>query len=570
MSAAVGTMAPTQPFQLEKTNPSYKTSQDVTNSRPRRCSDDSASASASRSTRPVSPQSSPPINQEEIRGAYRARSIEVIAQAGGDVAAFLEELEVKRKQLDEQIQRYIKQKDREFKIFERDLRPKYRSKPVKQEESAVKDHDEPAISPKGTNEAKSTSNDVSDPCDRDNHTQISNGKTSPDPKAVQKREAELLGLFTPEYLPLLGKESSNPTERSPSAPPQLGSLDSREIPAPDPLLRAHSDSIVVAASPLSPERLRIENRSLSGGLEPIKPLVGVLRAPTGQARLPKKRVSLVVGDEIVIPSDDVSTSQPPPRVTSLPELSGNTSSTISHTRSHSSHADMNTNIVSLQTNPFSNGDQTEETSSGLYQHHNSSASQYPSMPISALSSSLARTSTAGDEDDEFDMESPFTMDDDPTPRDKNPWIEPMPRATDDQTDTGSDFLDHAEQIEDVQLGKMPSPIQSPLTALSTQRSPSTALPTPSVSISKVRTSSSASLQPVSPGFSRPSVTEDPQLLFADQDDITTPEIEDNKSYGSFSQSGSYMDRKGSLGESFMMRNAAEMMRRRKSSGSSGG
>jgi len=506
----------------------------------------------------VSPQSSPPITQEELRGAYRARSIEVIAQAGGDVAAFLEELEFKRKQLDEQIQRYIKQKDREFKIFERDLRPKYRSKPAKQEEAVVKTPDEPAFNPTGTDDAKSTSSDVSGLNSGGTHMQNPNGKRSPDPKSAQKRESELLGLFTPDYLPLLGKESeSNPTERSPSAPPQLVSHETRESPVPDPLLRAHSDSIVVAASPLNPERLRIENRSLSGGLEPIKPLVGVLRGPTGHARLPKKRVSLVVGDEIVIPSDDVSTSQPPPRVTSSLEMSSSTLSTSSRTGTRSSYTDENTNIVSLQANPFANGGQTEETASRLFQHHEPSASQFPIMPISALSSSLARTPAAGDEDDDLDVESPFAMDDDPAPREKSPWIEPMPRVADDQAEMESDFQDHAEQIEDVQLEMTASP-----------GSPRTVLPTPSVSISRVRTSSSASLQPVSPGFSRPSVKEDPQSLFAEPDDVTTPEIEDNKSYGSFSQSGSYMDRKGSLGESFMQRNAAEMMRRRKSGGSS--
>lgn len=563
MSAAVGTMPSSHPLHLEKSKPSYKNSHDVKNSRPRRCSDDMSSTSASRSTRPVSPQQSPPITQEELRGAYRARSIEVISQAGGDVAAFLEELEVKRKQLDEQIQRYIKQKDRDFKIFERDLRTKYRSKPAKQKDAVVENSEEPAYSPTATNDAKSTSKDVSEPNDRDNHVSSPNGKSSPDPKAVQKREAELLGLFTPDYLPLLGKESSNPTERSPSAPPQLGSLDSREIPAPDPLLRAHSDSIVVAASPLSPERLRIENRSLSGGLEPIKPLVGVLRAPTGQARLPKKRVSLVVGDEIVIPSDDVPTSPPPPRVTSLPEMSGNTLKT------QSSHADDTTNNVPLRANSFSSGERIEGLSSRQFQNHDS-PSQHPIMPISALSSSLARTPAVAGEEDDLEMESPFAMDDDPAPREKNPWIEPMPRMVDHEAETDSDFQDRAEQIEDVQLGSSATPIQSPLSTTGTQRSPSSVLPTPSVSISRVRTSSSASLQPVSPGFSRPSVTEDPQFLFADQDDGTTPEIEDNKSYGSFSQSGSYMDRQGSLGESFMMRNAAEMMRRRKSSGSSGG
>ena len=516
--------------------------------------------------RPTSPQSSPPITQEEVRGAFRARSIETIAHAGGDVNAFLEELEAKRKQLDDQIQRYIKQKDREFKLFERDLRPKYRNKPVKQEGNTAKASEESAYNATGTSSLTSSAGRTLDSNQNDDESQVSTDKRATKPKTTHERETELLGLFTPVYLPLLDKES-DPTTRSPSAPAQLVSLEPREQPVPDPLQRAHSDSIVVAASPSNPERLKIEHRSLSGGLEPIKPLVGVLRASTGQARLPKKRVSLVVGDEIVVPSDDVSVSTPPLKDASVPEVSSNVSAMPVQAETQPGNNDENAAVLCAEmTENVSNNDRETEAVPRLFRQNGSPVSKSPTMPISALSSSLAnRPST---EDDDLDMESPFTMDDDPAPRERQPWSDSMLDLPDDEAGPEFDTQDHAEQIEDVQFGVPDSPA-TPSPGASIPKSPRNALSTPSLSISHVRTASSASLQPVSPGFSRPSVKEDPQAFFGNNaEDINTPEIEDNKSYGSFSQSGSYMGRKGSLGESFMQRNAMEMMKRRQSGGNS--
>ncbi|KAG9627471.1 hypothetical protein KCU64_g18282, partial [Aureobasidium melanogenum] len=84
-----------------------------------------------------------------------------------------------------------------------------------------------------------------------------------------------------------------------------------------------------------------------------------------------------------------------------------------------------------------------------------------------------------------------------------------------------------------------------------------------IPIASFGTSSSSSAQPISPGFSRPSVREDPQLPFDDQVPEELPA--QGSLYGSFSRpSYSKQQTSGSLGESFMQRNAEKLMRRRQS------
>jgi hypothetical protein len=104
---------------------------------------------------------------------------------------------------------------------------------------------------------------------------------------------------------------------------------------------------------------------------------------------------------------------------------------------------------------------------------------------------------------------------------------------------------------------------SPASPSDRDTSPVTNAPSLDVPIASFGTSSSSSAQPISPGFSRPSVRQDPQLDLGGEPLEETPAP--GSLYGSFSRpSYSKQQSSGGLGESFMQRNAENLMRRRQS------
>lgn len=113
-------------------------------------------------------------------------------------------------------------------------------------------------------------------------------KTPPDdPKKkkhgrVHKREQELYGLVTPVFLPLLDARESPPTKREPAAP----------APAPPTDMPADAPARERAASEPAkkPRRASLKKKS------------ALRHASTPRNR---KRVSLVVDDQVVLPSDTI-------------------------------------------------------------------------------------------------------------------------------------------------------------------------------------------------------------------------------------------------------------------------
>ena len=158
-----------------------------------------------------------------------------------------------------------------------------------------------------------------------------------------------------------------------------------------------------------------------------------------------------------------------------------------------------------------------------------------------------------DTDRDIELSSPFSMDEDFG--NHHPFDVQVSHIED--IDTGNDSTAESE---------MTLRAESPL-------SPGANIPPPSldqppgleIPVTRIRSASSSSAQPTSPGFSRPSVREDPQFNLAQHNSYVETPIQSSL-YDSFARPSHQQPVVGSLGESFMQKNAEELMRRRKSSG----
>ncbi|KAF2222602.1 hypothetical protein BDZ85DRAFT_130071 [Elsinoe ampelina] len=507
-------------------------------------------------------KSSPSKQQrEEPRGAYRAQSIRAIQEVNGDLDAFLEEVDSKRRQLDEQIHRYIKQKDREFKLFERDARIKYRNAGTGRQPHQSSAGPSKVSSHSTTNgnhtrgehgqDHEHDSLEKQDALQARSQPQVADNGLR-DPQATREREADLLGVFTPSFLPLLStklgedKLPSGPASfPTPAAPTAFAQIQKFIEPG---LYRANSDP--VDEKDAKQTRLKLEKRTSSSGSE-SKNLVSVLKSPAALARTPKrKRVSLVVGDEVVAPSDLVNTAH------------ASHDDQLEHAE-HVERVDFALDRTSPQipehpaeddeekTSPKSVTTSKAFTSNDETSSHTAPRTQRPSM--SGIASALATERKSS-----LKPAPPPT----PPPISKAP-AKPEPDVFNfsDTELAGEDQPDRLpSDVEDVDISPVTTPrpaenIRPPPPASASAKTGIPLRPGPS----KLRTSSSSSSQPISPGFSRPSVRDDP--VFPLGEDVKTPEIEQNEIYGSLGASMSL--RQGSLGESFMERNAEEL---RKSGG----
>ncbi|KAI5259490.1 hypothetical protein E4T42_00288 [Aureobasidium subglaciale] len=470
-----------------------------------------------------SPGSRPP----EGRHAARRRSLEVVAEAQGDVDNFVRELDQKRRQLDDQIHKFIAQKEREFRLYERELRTRYRT---------------PVTTSSQTSGRASPTTAADTPADAAS-TKRDTGSTS---DKGHERESELLGLFTPAYLPLLESRPAGP-ERSPSAPTLSDPAEATAIgPDRQTLQRANTDPAGDNKSHTS--RLGLGPRTPSSGSDPGRGLISALKSPSAGPRLSnKKRVSLIVGDEVVAPSDNVFFSahkepeQHPDLELGAQHIDAQAPAQVVRAEAREETApeppSSNTSAPEVP-QPSPAGLQPGGLSLGF-----ASAARSPTIFKEPLQTN---TSPAGD----LELTSPFSMDE-------------------EFDDTGSSDM-YTMQIEDIDAD-----VDSGLDSESTLRaaspaslgdedvSPAGHSPIPDLPIASLGTSSSSSAQPISPGFSRPSVRDDPQL------DLSSPMPEEMPAqgslYGSFSRpSYSKQQTSGSLGESFMQRNAEKLMRRRQS------
>jgi hypothetical protein len=471
---------------------------------------------------------SPSPRPNEGRQASRRRSLEVVAGAQGDVDGFLKELDQKRRQLDDQIHKFIAQKEREFKLHERELRTRYRSPTAPSTQSLG-------------NASPTTTTPTAQPTDAADSNQDAQATKEKD----HERESELLGLFTPAYLPLL---ESRPLglERSPSAPVLSDPADSTSIlPDRQALQRANTDPAGDNKSPSY--RRALGPRTPSSGSDQGRSLVSALKSPSAGPRLSnKKRVSLIVGDAVVAPSDNIFSSadrdsdKRPDTDLAAEHIEFEVPAQPTQAETRDTIAPRSPSLDTIESS-VPQSSENELRPGGLSLGF-ASASRSPIVSHEPLQ-------TAINPEGDLELASPFSMDE-------------------EFDDVRSSDM-YTTQIEDIDAD-----IDSGLESESTLRAASPASPSdrdispvadaPSLNIpiGSFGTSSSSSAQPISPGFSRPSVQKDPQL---DLGELPEEMPAQGSLYGSFSRpSYSKQQSSGGLGESFMQRNAEKLMRRRQS------
>ncbi|KAG9686378.1 hypothetical protein KCU95_g11696, partial [Aureobasidium melanogenum] len=231
---------------------------------------------------------SPSLRPSEGRQASRRMSLEVVAEAQSDVDGFVKELDQTRRQLDDQIHKFIAQKERVHALRARVAHTL--SRPTRALHTDLWEslaHYPPADQPSGASDTKRDAqgtNDKSHECGN-----------------------ELLSLFTPVYLPLLESRPLGPS-RSPSAPALSDTDDSSTIVDDrQALQRANTDPAGDNKS-LSYRR-GLGSRAPSSGSDQGRSLVSALRSRSDGPRLSnQKRISLIAGDEVVVPSDNIFSS----------------------------------------------------------------------------------------------------------------------------------------------------------------------------------------------------------------------------------------------------------------------
>lgn len=257
---------------------------------------------------------------------------------------YLEQLEQKRRQLDDSIHKYVASKEREYKSYERDLKLRHsraveesnggRSEgpvggnaPAKRRtssESTLDAGDHAAIETllaNSSRRASSNGNVIADGQGQPSReTQDLAAARAGDRRTSIERDKDFVGLFTPPFLPALqDKEEKPPLDRHSSAPSVVGSVPTKteEHVFPRGMDRANSDTAVQAKAK-RPAHLQLSQRTSSSGSSVDGRLISALKSPTDAMRPKRKRVSLAVGDEIVAPSDSVPATQ---RMNSTPSHS---------------------------------------------------------------------------------------------------------------------------------------------------------------------------------------------------------------------------------------------------------
>lgn len=255
----------------------------------------------------------------------------------GEAETFIKTLDEKRRELDHQISLYIAERQKEYETYERQLREKLR----RSKEAGISGDDgKPSEANMDSQSSQGAANTL-EPPDRgsqlpeptpvrfDDSSVTGKEDTSPDlPKngptsrrSAQERE-ELMGLFTPTFLPLLEgfKLGSKGHDRSNTAPPDL-------------LTRAAEEPVVHV-----PKRMEVRRSSTEPAF-PVKHTRKSSLRPSSSATKssqqhtkPRKHVTLDIGDAIVDPATDISGSEPestlspahhslkPPRTEDLPQI----------------------------------------------------------------------------------------------------------------------------------------------------------------------------------------------------------------------------------------------------------
>lgn len=500
---------------------------------------------------------------------------------------YLAQLEEKRKQLDESIHKYIASKEREYKLFERDLRQQHRSA---QSSDATNTTLKRRSSPESTSGDASTTKLESprmsavdallgSPTRRLADGRLVDGEEDAvgkhdrsamaglkDRRASVERERDFIGVFTPSYLPALGYRETAQLERTSSAPEAVQQPNVAEAyDESGSLERAHSDS-AMQAKPRRPSHLALVQRTSSSGSSADGRLTSAMKNTQRPKR--KQRVSLAVGDEIVAPSDNVPLS-----------LSQHSSS--SHSRIRSAVPDREPPVskeqvssaaesrrASLESSLQIAGDVALANAIGVdkdqlperLSEQATTAASIENADSAKPSSSTSRIDADGDL---FDLEAEEADDDDAVTDEVI-----IPGDDDDLEDgivgsghevTGRVNTNTVSEGGEVVPGEEK---YDPTTGLIPEPADGTDSAVPHLAFGP--SSAVASQQPLNPGFRRPSVSYDPVYRGTNYNAAERDAV-DNEIYGSSfnrpSSKGSFTA--GSLGESYMAQNAGELMRLRK-------
>ncbi|TKA73514.1 hypothetical protein B0A49_08814 [Cryomyces minteri] len=233
-----------------------------------------------------------------------------------EAAAIFDALEQKRRQLDEQIHRYRAQKDKEYRLFERELRSKHRARKegisnstISGQEKATRGYFVPREDlPDTTKRLSNVDEEQRKPLqlsradeDDDNPDDVGD-----DVSSAHDRERDFLGVFTQSFLPLLDdfRGTRSGTQSAPMLSPNISTKDDICKPKRGMLQRANTEPPAYG-QPAKKAPL-VSEVTQSTPPEQPKHLHSAMRSPSDRRKSPvAKRVSLAIDGEVVSPSDNV-------------------------------------------------------------------------------------------------------------------------------------------------------------------------------------------------------------------------------------------------------------------------
>ena len=507
---------------------------------------------------------------------------------------YLEALEQKRRQLDESIHKYVAAKEREYKVYEKDMRQQAKCADGVPTPSAQQDESPNDNTTTGLAKRRPSSEGASagspqllgqEPPAADLMEETSKQALvdSDDKQSVasadtvgSKRERDFLGVFTPQFLPALDNGGVPTLIRADSAPATL-EMGKGQVPANDnyTLQKADSDSGLQAKAK-RPAHLRAIGRTSSSGSSADGRLASAMKSPAHHANPSRKRVSLAVGDSIVAPSDNVP-------------LALDHHSTPSHSRTRVLVTEQGptvadekaTAIMDFAAPPsLSSMQRVEHIMNGVpalvdQLDQRSTGSGIASAPLDMTTSrgtaAPARTQSNIDPDgDLFDLEDDSAI---PHSQDEKDAFD---KALEAEDDTASGVLGRVDSnVDTVEPTGLPMASPGVLEGQHAHDSGSDSGPEAIRSLSPDSLKgdehavhlefgpgfATASQQPTLPGFRRPSVNADPVFQGSDYQAVEARAVEEEVYGSSFVRPrGSFAG--GSLGGSYMAQHAEGMMKMR--------
>lgn len=499
---------------------------------------------------------------------------------------YLDQLEQKRKQLDESIHKYIAAKEREYKQYEKDLRQQAKTSSASPAMAALPAQPSSAVDAlMARGLRRESSNRTADSGHGEQWATVT-GPTNP--QANGEREKQFVGVFTPPFLGAIDDKNGRQHERADSAPGAVETSGRTEAGPEEADLRTSGSDGAMQAKVKRPAHLEVGRRTSSSGSSADGKLASAMKSPTQimSAKLRKKRVSLAVGDSIVAPSDNVP-------------LALDHHSTPSHSRTRSpatereqtvagepkistadfapASASIPSAVSSARVEEIMNGGPAPASEPNKDSPVAASASAVPasSTQTNGAGSTLRTSSNIDPDGDLFDLEEEADL---PPPQAGSDDLE-SPADSEDEMLPGiagriEHPVDRCEPVEvlmnplglkaceeyeyDPEGGLIPEPAGAPAPAVVEEGADEHA-----VHLEFGPGFSASSQQPTKPGFRRPSVVADPIFRGADYQAVEAQAVTDEvygSSYNRPTSKGSFTA--GSLGESYMAKHAEDMMKLR--------